>query len=342
MGTEFLKNRGSRLLCSLLTITIFSIFFINETQASITVQDFRGKTLKLNKPAERVVCLIESALTGIYMLQQGHKLVGIPTNVYSEGFYYSETFKYYALLDERIKLKKIPAVGNWESVNIEKVISLKPDLIIIWANQKDAIEVFEKLGIPVYGVFITKIDDVFKEIMDFGLILGAKERAEKLIKYSKEEIKKIETISKTIKKRKKVYFSWAQHSFLQTSCEGSIVDEIIKTVGGINICGHIRAESQVLTMETLVKLNPDIIIMWFSKILKPDDIKKNTQYKTIKAVKNHAIYQFNDTFFFDLWTLKLLYSMKFMAKSIYPEYFEFDLEREKQRLMNFLYGKKIL
>lgn len=344
MGNKLLRQRGSRVFCSLLiqTLTLFLFFFTVEVQAEIIVQDFRGKTLRLNKPAERVVCIIESALTGIYMLKQGHKVVGVPTNVYSEGFYYSETFKYYAELDERIKLKKIPAVGNWESVNIEKVISLKPDLIIIWANQKDAIETFEKLGIPVYGVFITKIEDVFKEIMDFGLILGAKERAEKLIRYSKDEIKKIETVAKAIKTRKKVYFSWAQQSFLQTSCESSIVDEIIKTVGGINICGNIRAESQVLTMETLIKLNPDVVIMWFSKTLKPDDIKKNNQYKIVNAVKNHAIYQFDDTFFFDLWTLKFLYSIKFMAKAIYPEYYKFELLKEKQKIMHFLYGKNLI
>ncbi len=350
MGTKLLKRVGDRGICPLfikiktiifLFLTLYFIL-ICETYAEIKVEDFRGKTIKLSKPAERVVCLIESALTGIYMLKQGDKVIGISTNVYSEGYYYSDTFRYYAALDERIKSKKIPAVGNWESVNIEKILSLKPDLIIIWASQKDAIQTFEKLGIPVYGVFITKVDDVFKEIKDFGLMLDARERAQELIGYVKKEIKEIENIAKKIKNHKKVFFSWAQHSFLQTSCKGSIIDEIISKVGGINICGNIEAESQSLTMEKLLKLNPDVIIMWYAKALSPEDIKRNNQYRAINAVKSGSIYQFDDTFFFDLWTLKFIYSMKFIAKAVYPEFYKFELDKEKKKTMQFLYGKPLI
>ncbi len=349
MGIKLLK-KGGGLFRSLLTkshILIFTfallaILFTNEVSAEIIVQDFRGKTVRMSKPADRVVCLIESALTGIYMLKQGHKVIAIPTNVYNEGFYYSDTYKYYSILDERIKSKKIPAVGNWESVNVEKILSLKPDLIIIWASQKDTIHTFEKLGIPVYGVFITKIDDVFKEIRDFGLMLDAKDRAAELIGYVKKEIEEIGSIAKKIKNHKKVFFSWSQHSFLQTSCKGSIVDEIINKAGGINICGNIEAESQSLTMEKLILLNPDVIVMWHVKSLSPEDIKRNAQYRVINAIKSGAIYQFDDTFFFDLWTLKFIYSMKFIAKAVYPEFYRFDLEKEKREIINFLYGKNYI
>lgn len=349
MGIKLLNNGSGnfrshliKLHIMIFAISLFTILFSNKVSAEIIVQDFRGKTIRLSKPAERVVCLIESALTGIYMLKQGHKVIGIPTNVYDEGFYYSDTYKYYSILDERIKSKKIPAIGNWESVNAEKILSLKPDLIIIWSSQKDAIQTFEKLGIPVYGVFITKIDDVFKEIKDFGLMLDAKERAEELIGYVKKEINRIDIIGRKIKNHKKVFFSWAQHSFLQTSCKGSIVDEIINKAGGINICGNIKAESQSLTMEKLIKLNPDVIIMWYSKALNPEKIKRNNQYRAINAVKSGAIYQFDDTFFFDLWTLKFIYSMKFIAKAVYPECYRFELDKEKKKTMQFLYGKPLL
>jgi len=348
MGTEFLIKNGSRAICSLsiiikiITFT-FCLFLLSEvSHAVIKVVDFRGKTIILNRPADRVVCLIESALSGIYMLQQGGKIVGIPTNVYSEGFYYSDTFKYYSILDERIRLRKIPAVGNWEYVNVEKILVLKPDLVIIWASQKDAIETFEKLKIPVYGVFITKIEDVFKEINDFGKMLNAEKRAAELIAFAKKEIKEIEDKSKEIRMKRKIYFSWAQHSFLQTSCKGSIVDEIIDLIGGINVCSHIKAESISLTMEKFILLNPDVIIMWFSKNLKPQDIFINKQYRVINAVKTKSIYQFDDTFFFDLWTLKFLYAMKFIASVSYPEHYKYDLIKEKQRIINFLYGKNLI
>jgi len=320
-------------------IFFFVVFLTNISEASIKVQDFRGKEIVLKKPAERVVCLIESALTGIYMLKQQNKIVGIPTNVYEEGYFYSDTFKYYALLDERIKNKKLPAVGNWEKVNIEKVLSLKPDLIIIWSNQTDAISTFEKLGIPVYGVFITRLEDVKKEILDFGKILDAERRAKELVEYAQIEVKYFKNKSSRIENKKKVYFSWAQLNFLQTSCKGSIVDELIKLAGGINICFNIKGESVTLNMEKLILLNPDVILMWHSKSLKPSNLKSNNQLQKINAIKKNSIFQFPDTFSFDLWTLKFLYATKFMAKNIYPDLYNYDLNKEYQKIMNFLYGK---
>jgi iron complex transport system substrate-binding protein len=320
-------------------IFFFVVFLTNISEASIKVQDFRGKEIVLKKPAERVVCLIESALTGIYMLKQQHKIVGIPTNVYEEGYFYSDTFKYYALLDERIKNKKLPAVGNWEKVNIEKVLSLKPDLIIIWSNQTDAISTFEKLGIPVYGVFITRLEDVKKEILDFGKILDAERRAKELVEYAQIEINYFKNKSSRIENKKKVYFSWAQLNFLQTSCKGSIVDELINLAGGINICFNIKGESVTLNMEKLILLNPDVILMWHSKSLKPSNLKSNNQLQKINAIKKNLIFQFPDTFSFDLWTLKFLYATKFMAKNIYPNLYNYDLNKEYQKIMNFLYGK---
>lgn len=320
-------------------IFFFVVFLTNISEASIKVQDFRGKEIVLKKPAERVVCLIESALTGIYMLKQQNKIVGIPTNVYEEGYFYSDTFKYYALLDERIKNKKLPAVGNWEKVNIEKVLSLKPDLIIIWSNQTDAISTFEKLGIPVYGVFITRLEDVKKEILDFGKILDAERRAKELVEYAQIEVNYFKNKSSRIENKKKVYFSWAQLNFLQTSCKGSIVDELINLAGGINICFNIKGESVTLNMEKLILLNPDVILMWHSKSLKPSNLKSNNQLQKINAIKKNSIFQFPDTFSFDLWTLKFLYATKFMAKNIYPDLYNYDLNKEYQKIMNFLYGK---
>ena len=62
----------------------------------VVVTDFRGKEIRLEKPAERIICLLESALSGIYMLGAEERLVGISTNVYQESVY-----PYYAAMDER-------------------------------------------------------------------------------------------------------------------------------------------------------------------------------------------------------------------------------------------------
>jgi len=314
-----------------------NILFAPRAEANIVVHDFRGKELVLKKPAERVICLIESALTGIYMLQQKNKIIGVPNNVYEEGFYYKGTFAYYALLDERIKNKAIPAVGNWETVNLEKLISLKPDLVIIWASQSEAISTLERLGIPVYGVFVTKIEDVYKEIIDFGNLLDSSTRAKQLVSYARDQVSGIKETACNIRSHKRVYFSWAQMNFLQTSCNGSIVNELIDIFGGKNVCSDIKGESVTLNIEKLIAFNPDTIFLWYSKSLTPKDIIQMTSLKTLNAVKNKTVYQFSDTFSYDLWTLKFIYALKFMAQKTYPNLFNYNMDDELNNTMKILY-----
>lgn len=306
--------------------------------AQIEVIDFRGKKVKLQRPAKRIVCLIESALTNLYMLKQKGKIVGLPNNVYEEGFFYSETYRYYSRLDENIKNRGIPAVGNWEKVNIENLLSLKPDIVIIWSQQTDAIKSLERLNIPVYGVFITGVEDIYKELRDLGRITGSEQRAEELIAFLNKETNRIKTLTKKVEMKRRVYFSWAQHSLLNTACRISIVNEIIGLSGGINVC-QIESEALNIDMERLLKYNPQVIILWYSASLKPKNIIENHQLQNITAVKEKRVYQISETFLFDLWTPKFINALVFFAKSAYPEALE-DLDTSKHIKDNlkFLYG----
>ncbi|NTW33339.1 MAG: ABC transporter substrate-binding protein, partial [Bacteroidetes bacterium] len=186
----------------------------NEMNSNISITDFRGKEININKPAERIVCLIESALSGIYMLGAENKIVGISSNVYNDN-----VAAQYAYLDNRIKNKTINAPGNWDFVNIESVVALKPDLVIMWASQQEAIQAIELKGIPVYAVMLKSADDVYKEISDLGKLTGKINRADIIIQYTKDELTKFAFANnKLIKKKKKVYFMWSQGP-LETSGE---------------------------------------------------------------------------------------------------------------------------
>ena len=119
----------------------------------VAVTDFRGKRIELEKPAERIVCLLESALSGLYMLGAEDRLVGISTNVYQ-----GSVFPYYAAMDERMRERTLATPGNWDFVNIESMVALQPDLVIVWSGQEESIAALEEKGIPVFGVFIERFE----------------------------------------------------------------------------------------------------------------------------------------------------------------------------------------
>lgn len=302
---------------------------------TVSVVDFRGKKIEIKKPVTRIVCLIESALSGLYMLGVGDKVVGISTNVYSNN-----VFLHYAKLDERIRSHQLPAPGNWDSVNIESVISLKPDLVIIWAHQAESIKALEERGIPVYGVFLGSKEDVYTEIAHFGKLTGREKRADYLIQYTKGEIRRIEHKVQAIPSSQypRIYYTWAQGN-LETSCGGSTVNDLIVLAGGRNVCGEISREHAVVSMENILSWNPDMIVMWYNEKKDPRDIIRDSQWSTIRAVKEGRVFEFNDVFHHDLWTLKFPYAVKVLAKWSHPGVFRnMDLEKEKKRMWIALYG----
>jgi len=321
----------------------FLIFFLgcnnsqNKIQTKteyITVKDFRNKEIKINYPVTRTICLIESALSGIYMLGAENTLVGISTNVYN-----GDVYEQYKQLDVRIKNKSLPAPGNWDFINIENIAALKPDLVIMWSSQTEAIQSVENLGIPVYAVMIQNTNDIFREINDFGKIFDKKERADSIIGFAKEEIAIIKKNIKTLEK-KKVYFIWSQGK-LETSGKNSTVNEMIELAYCENAC-NLPDEHIVVNAEKVIEWNPDLIIMWYNKDDKTNEILQFDAWKNINAVRNKMVYQLPSTFYCDLWTLKFLIPVKMLAKWSYPSDLDsINMEEYKNNIISKLYRKKI-
>jgi iron complex transport system substrate-binding protein len=299
---------------------------------SIQVTDFRNKEITLIKPATRIICLIESALSGLYMLQAENQVIGVSSAVYNES-----VAPYYAALDVRIKNKTLPSPGNWDFVSIENIVAMKPDLVIIWASQTEAIETIEAHGIPVYAVFLKSFSDVFKEIKDFGTLTGKSQRADSLIAYTKNEIKNIAQQRTTINEQKSVYFMW-QQGLLETAGTTSTVNELIELAGAKNVC-TIEQEHVTINKERLIDWNPDIIVMWCNPSKNPNDIIDLLEIQHIKAIKNKQVYELPSVFMCDLWTLKFPYAVKMVAKWSYPSIFSnLNLDEEKQKMLIELYG----
>jgi len=304
----------------------------------IAVTDFRGKQLKLDKPATRIVCLIESALSGLYMLGEEGRVIGIPANIYQ-----GSVFRYYAAMDKRIKERKLPAPGNWDFVNIESVMALKPDLVIIWSSQTESITALEERGVPVFGVFLNRKEDVYKEMLSLGQLTGNLKRAEKLVDYTKKEIRRFQERVGAIPdaKRQSVYYMWAQGN-LETSCGNSTVNDLIELSGGRNACAFMPDEHLVVNMENVIAWNPDLIVMWYNEKKNPSDIIKDPQWQTIHAVRTGRVHELPEIFLCDLWTLKFHFVVKMVAKWAYPELFkDIDLDKEKTTMLKKLYQNKL-
>jgi iron complex transport system substrate-binding protein len=305
--------------------------FRNSREPTYTVTDFRGKTLEFHQPVKRMVCLIESALSGIYMLGGEEVLVGIPGDIYRDHIFF-----YYSQLDPRIEKKEIPTPGNWDFVSIEEVVSLQPELVIIWASQTEAIAALEQFHIPVYGVMIHSFEDVFKEISDLGMLLDRENRADSLMEFTRNKLAGSK-IHNTGREPVSAYFMWAQ-GINETSGINSTVNEIFQFAGLRNVV-DLEQEHVRVSIEKIIDWNPETIFMWYNEKLDPTDVLGNPLLQQVEAIKNKKVYELPDPFLCDFWTLKFLYTVKLVADWSYPEQTKNPVDSID--IFSILYGKPL-
>lgn len=302
--------------------------------SGITVTDFRGKAVHLEKPAERIVCLIESALSGLYMLQAGDRVVGISTNVTQEPL-----FRYYSVLDKRIETGTLPAPGNWDFVSLESVLALKPDLVILWREQKESVDLLESHNIPAYGVFLDSFDDLKKEISDLGKMTGTSSRADSLLAFSQEMTDSLFTRLAEIKSKPTLYFSWNQ-GLLETSGRNSTVNSLFALAGAQNAV-PLPEEHTVVSLENLLNWNPEMVVLWSDPARSPAELLAMPELKTLTAVKTGKVFELPSAFYCDFWTLKYHFAVRQVAEWAHPELPALAFsEAEKRQILVTLYGDK--
>ena len=329
---------GRRRLAVLLPHFFVLLLSVPVLAEGVAATDFRGRRIELDRPAERVVCLLESALSGLYMLGADSRLVGISTNVYQ-----GSAFPYYAAMDERIRDRTLPTPGNWDFVNIESMVALQPDLVVVWSSQEESIAALEEKGIPVFGVFIERFEDIHREIAALGELTGTRERAAELLELTRKELEavRLEVVGGLEDGAPRVYFMWAQGP-LVTAGRNSTVQELIDLAGGTNAAGDSELEHLVVNLENVLVRNPELIVMWRNDRLDPEDIGGLSGWRSLAAVRNGRVHELPDPFSCDLWTLKYVFTVNLVARWCHPDRFaDDDPEELRNSLLNKLYAGRL-
>lgn len=273
-----------------------------------TVTDDLGRSVQINGVPQRIISLSPSNTEIVYALGLEDKLVGVTT---------------YADYPPAVKDK--PKVSDYSTVDIEKVVSMKPDLILASAiQQNDAIPAFEKLGIAVLTVDPKTIDGTFNDIELIGRICGKTREAETLVAGLKARIKVVtdKTGELTAGQRPRVFFvTW--HDPLWTDGANTVVNELIADAGGTNIAADLNGYSQI-DLESVIQRNPQVILVMSSmgdQDTSYNYILTNPSFQATDAVKNDRVYKV-DADIFGRTTPRLVDGMETVAKLLHPELFK--------------------
>jgi len=266
------------------------------------------------------------------MLGAENTVIGISTNVYD-----APLFGFYAALDQRIEQQMLPAPGNWDLVSLEQVVTLNPDLVIIWASQTETIERLEAFHIPVYGVMLHSFEDVLKEMSDLGILLDKTTRADSLIAYAKNEISQLNDQKKAM--QQSAYFIWPQ-GINHTSGTNSTVNDLFAMARVNNAC-PLPDEHLAVNLEHILLWNPDLMVIWPNQRITPEEVKNTTSLSSVAAIRNNRVFELPHPFLCDLWTLKMVYAAQLLHHWAYPSSDTPDMTQYGNDLFNQLYSRQM-
>ncbi|UYP48593.1 Cobalamin-binding protein [Candidatus Lokiarchaeum ossiferum] len=213
----------------------------------------------------------------------------------------------------------IESIGGFSTPDLEKLVSLAPDLIISPTFNAESTATLEALNLTIVIVEPgSTIMNVINSIRDIGKLSGytkeGNDFADQLTDSYNLIVDKTSTISATDKMT--CYFEiWESPMVVGNE---SFLNDMIDKAGGINIFADINEEYPMVSNENIISGNPDAIFItehsapFYSQI-----ISNRTGYSSINAIKNNRIYSVNDDIFLRGGP-RIIQALENMTKYLYP------------------------
>lgn len=276
---------------------------------SLEVTDQAGRVVRIEKMPEKIVSLAPSNTEIVFALGLGDRLVGVTE---------------YCDYPEAAKGK--PKIGGFNTVDIEKIVAIEPDLILATnIHQKEVVPALERLGLTVLTLDPKTLDEVLESITLLGRATGKQEAAAQLVTEMSNRIKAVtdETANLPEAQRPRVFYvMW--HEPLMTVGSDTRIHELIGLAGGINIAQEVGAGYPTMSLEAVIQANPQVIIagsgMGEGANLPFQFAGSESRLKDVDARINNRVYEIN-TDLIGRPGPRIVDALEQLAKMIHPEIF---------------------
>jgi iron complex transport system substrate-binding protein len=280
------------------------LFFFNIASSyAFTVKDSLGRSVTLDKEPLRIACLAPSITEILYFLGLGDRVVGVTQ------------FSYFPA-----EASKQPKVGSYNNLNVEKIVSLSPDLAIGTAdgNEPYIVQMLSEAGIHVYIVNPRKIRDVIKSIAQLGELCGIGKKARAL---SRGLLERVENVySKTINLERPLVFLQINIRPMMTVNKNTFHHDVIRLAGGKNMTEDETITYPRISIEEVIRRGPDVIVL--SSMERGGRFerarKEWMKWSMIPAVKSGRVHLI-DSDLLDRPSPRIVSGLEQMAKIVHPE-----------------------
>lgn len=241
--------------------------------AEIVVSDDTGREIRMAEPARRIVSLAPHITELLFAAGAGERVVGVV-----------------AYSNHPEAAAKITQVGAYNSVDLEAIAALSPDLIVAWqtGNTEAHLDRLEALGIPVFMNEPRSLDDVADSIEALGHIAGTDAFAASAAGAFRARRAELAARFGARPKVRMFYQIWDQP--LMTVNDKHLISDVIRLCGGENVFGTLSALAPHVGVESVLAANPEVIVASGMGELRPEWLDQWRRWPELAASRHDNLF----------------------------------------------------
>lgn len=234
------------------------------TDQGVVLTDDGGRTLRLDRPARRVISLIPSVNETLVAIGATDRLVG--------------RTRY----DVAPEIAALPSVGGGIDPSIESIIALRPDVVIGWENDKrrGVADRLDALGVPFLSLRTQDTTDMFRGIVLLGALTGADSRAAALATRLRADFDDVRGSVAGRPRRSVMYVVFDDPA--STAGPGTFISQVIGVAGGRSLFDDLDQLWPTVSLEEVVRRDPDVVV------LPVDDTTATAAAAAVDALRRRA------------------------------------------------------
>jgi iron complex transport system substrate-binding protein len=229
-------------------------------------------------PPARIVCLTEETVETLYLLGEERRIAGVSG---------------YAVRPPQVRREK-PRVSAFISADFEKIVALKPDLVLTFSDlQADIAAELIRRNIAVHAFNQRDTAGILDMIRTLGALVGATEKAEALAVSLEDRLDAVREQAAELRRRPRVYFEEWDDPMISGL---KWVAELVEIAGGVEVFPRLAAQNnakdRIVSADQIIAAAPDIIIgSWCGKKFVPAKVAARPGFAQIPAVRDGALFE---------------------------------------------------
>jgi iron complex transport system substrate-binding protein len=246
--------------------------------SSITVVDDAGRRVTLPHTPRRIVSIAPGATEMLFAAGAGSRVIATV-----------------AFSDEPPEARKVPRIGDSNAVDMERVVALRPDVVVVWEGGNSAAQIdrLERLKVPLYRHRVSKLGDIPTSLRRLGALADTRAVAE-------AAAHDVETRLATLQKRygeatqKPTVLLEVWNRPIYTVGGAHMMSDSLRLCGALNVFGDLKEQGPSVDTEAVIGRDPQIIVAVAPPGVAQEWLAEWKRFGTLRAVRDGRLVPFED------------------------------------------------